>query len=311
MRPDSAVFLQGLQALAMVSRQAVGHGVRHGVARRAPGRVWVLPVVLMVAACGGGGPADTPTPGAAAADASPHARPVATAPLAVATPDDRAVPPAASAPLAARPKPLHAWLHQWAMRRGAAAHVAPGLVDRMVAVPVEAAMTTDDMLAAIGGRAEVVLSYTVRADGRPSLAAVAVRGQDERRGDAAAADREAAPSQQDAAWANPALEVARLAHDLASPEEPARRQALARSFEIDTPLPLQALLSAAQGDRSGTVRRYALMAIERHPDADAAFLRTLVHRARADADPEVRRQADELAERLDADDPSAELATGR
>lgn len=300
MGPVKTEFLGWDPAPTVTTGLDAGHRGGRATSRVAPGLLPLLPWVLMLSACGGG---DVQRADASAASPDRAAVRVSAA----AAPDRPGTP---AAPRAVAPTPLHAWLQQWAARRGAMAQVAPGIGDRLVTMPVDSATSTDALLAAVGGGADVVLSYTAPAGGPPRLAAVAVHGPGGALRARPPRGHDGAPSAQDAPTADPAQELARLVHDLASPEEPARRQALVRSFEIDRPLPVQALLSAAQGDRSGTVRRYALMALERHPDANPAFLRTLVDRARVDADPRVRQQAAEIEERLDADDMSAEVWPG-
>ncbi len=225
--------------------------------------------ILLLAACGG--TTDEPVlPGATAA-----------------------VPPAPATAASGAALPLGEWLRRLAERDGLRVTVADGIAQQPVAGALPPRDGAAELLAALGAF-DLTLAYARQAGRAPTLAALNVQapGALPAAGTAPAARAEAGPSG--------ALQS--LQRELADGDPAVRRDALARSFELEAALPVPVLSSALQADASAEVRLYALMALARHPQLERAQWRSWLQAARHDPDAGVRAEAADLHEQLDADE---------
>lgn len=250
-------------------------------------RIAHLPLAVLALLAGGcGGTTDEP---AMALAAGPGAAPLVAAPASGA---------------GAVALPLVEWLGRLAARDGLQVTAAPGIAQHPVTGDPPAHADAATLLAALAAF-DVTLVYARRAGTPPALAALGVHppGGLSLPAAAPAAERCAVARATPAAApvdVDPARAMQAVRHDMASGDPAVRRAALARSFELEAPLPVPVLGTALQADASAEVRLYALMALARHPKVEAGQLRTWLQAAHHDPDPGVRAQALEVDEQLEA-----------
>ncbi len=248
-------------------------------------------LVLTLLAAGCGGTVD-PTPATA-----PQAAP-ATAAKPLPLPVDAMTASGADAAASANaPVVLGDWLAQLGRQHGLTVRVDPTLAHRPVAAELPAHRSADQIAVALA-EFDLLLGFTRRGNSGAVLASVQVMPR-------GGALTEPVSASRASATATPVIEpdpvaaLGRIAQELASGDPAVRGSALARSFELEAPLPAPTLVAALQSDASGEVRLYALMALARHRDVDPAALKALAEIAVFDAEPEVRHFAAALVVQVD------------
>lgn len=256
-------------------------------------------VILALLAAGCGGTSDTEPPGAAAL-AAPRPSQASPAQATAASMPSSAAPAAGVAATGqqAAPLPLRDWLALLGRTHRLDVRMDPSIATRPVTTALPATRSADHIASALA-EFDLLLGYTRRGSDGAGLISVQVmpRGGIAGRQVAAPGAREAAMP---AVEPDPALTLQQIQQELSSGDAAVRGAALARSFDLEAPLPAPTLIAALHSDAAGEVRLYALMALARHPAVDADALRTLAEAAAFDADAAVRAHAAEVTERIDS-----------
>lgn len=258
-------------------------------------------VILALVAAGCGGTTDHEPLGAAtvAAPGSSQVSPAQATTTSTSLSTTHAAPPAARVAAKveqAEPLPLRDWLALLGRTHRVDVRMDPSIATRPVATALPTTLSADHIASALA-EFDLLLGYTRRGPDGAGLASVQVmpRGGIAGRQAAAPGARAAAMP---AVESDPVLALQQIQQELSSGDAAVRGAALARSFDLEAPLPASTLLAALHSDAAGEVRLYALMALARHPAVDANELRALAEAAAFDADPAVRAHAAEVTERI-------------